>query len=67
MRYHDVLQHKSIDNSASEYRMVFPPPHEARGIEHYINLFEVYDPPRGSAGDYNMEELYRELSMSHEL
>jgi hypothetical protein len=65
-RYQEVLQ-RGFSQRTTEYRMDFPAPSEARGMDYYVNLFEVYDPPRGSLANYSMEELYQELNASHNL
>jgi hypothetical protein len=68
--YHGVMQGGDtprFDTTASDYALNFPPSTVKRGMDFYADLFEVYDPPRGSPGDYNMEELYQELRASHRL
>ena len=67
--YHEVMQGGDtprFDTTESEFAMEFPAATEARGIQYYVDLFEVYEPARGEDG-LGMQVIFQELKESHNL
>ena len=67
--YHEVMQGGDtprFDTTESEFAMEFPALTEARGIQYYVDLFEIYEPLRGEDG-WGMQGIFLELKHSHNL
>lgn len=56
-----LVQKDGFDEEDTPHKMEVPDgDDEARGIEYWVDLYEVYNPPRGAAG-MGMMEIYNEL------
>eukprot|EP00966_Prymnesium_polylepis_P117710 2721224-Prymnesium_polylepis.1 len=58
-----ALQH-GFDATETPYAMEFPPAEVARGIEHWVAMFEIYVPARGAqavAEAVGMQQIYNSL------
>jgi hypothetical protein len=60
MLYHQVLTH-GFNKDATDNAIDFPVDEEARGMDYWVSLFEVYVPSRGEAG-VGMKDIYSLLS-----
>jgi hypothetical protein len=58
--YHQVLT-RGFNEDATDNAIEFPVDEEARGMEFWVSLFEVYEPSRCEDG-VGMQEIYRLLS-----
>ena len=61
--YQRVLQPDGtarFDSSETAFAIDFPPPAEAVGIQHWVDMYEVFEPARGAQG-IGMEAIYSEL------
>lgn len=58
--YQQVLEH-GFDTTETVYKMEFPPPEEKRGIQYYVDLYEVHEVARGDKSCLGMQEIYSEL------
>jgi len=58
--YHRVLR-CGFDKGATEYAIDFPADEVARGIDHWVSLYEVYTPARGEDG-IGMKAIYDQLT-----
>eukprot|EP00966_Prymnesium_polylepis_P063133 1465454-Prymnesium_polylepis.1 len=60
MLYHQVLTY-GFNKDATDNAIDFPVDEEARGMDYWVSLFEVYVPSRGEAG-VGMKDIYSLLS-----
>ena len=60
MLYHQVLT-RGFNKDATDYAIDFPVDEEARGMDYWVSLFEVYVPSKGEAG-VGMKDIYSLLS-----
>ena len=58
--YQQVLEH-DFDTTDTVYKMNFPPPDVARGIQYYVDLYEVHEVGRGHKSCLGMPDIYSEL------